>query len=327
MMCQRNSGPYSGIFRDPKKFMIKIFAVVVAFHPDELHFRALLSSLGRQCCKVIVVDNTESLEDSISLHFAKIEHPIDRFHVVRFCENLGIAKALNVGMQYALDEGADFVVLSDQDSLPESDMVENLLQAYSELSASGFRVGAVGPTFTDLHRALTLPFQVQLPGRLFYGHQTPTVEEPHVEALGLITSGTLIPISIIRNVGLMREEYFIDKVDIEWCHRARAKGYRLFGTGWARMNQRLGEGRLKVWYFGWRHDSVYSPLRIYYQIRNYIAICRLDYVDWKWKVRNGWYTFGVFYSQIFFGKTRGKACSMGMLGLWHGIVKKMGKYT
>jgi rhamnosyltransferase len=307
--------------------MIKTFAVIVAYYPDESHFNALLSSLSGQCSKIIVVDNTESIEDSVSVHFPKTEHHIDRFHVVRFGENLGIAKALNVGMQYALDEGADFVLLSDQDSLPENNMVENLLRAYSNLSGAGLRVGAVGPTFTDLHRALTLPFQVQLPGHLFYKHRIPSEDEPHVEALGLITSGTLIPISTIRDVGLMREEYFIDKVDIEWCHRVRAKGYRLFGTGWARMYQRLGEGKLKVWYFGWRHDSVYSPLRIYYQIRNYVAICRLDYVDWKWKVRNGWYTFGVFYSQVFFGKTRGKACLMGLLGLWHGIVNKMGRYA
>lgn len=307
--------------------MNKIFAVIVTYNPDGSHFNALLSSLGGQCFKTIVVDNTESVDDPVSLYFPKNHQHIDRFHVIRLGENLGIAKALNVGIQFALDQGADFVVLSDQDSLPENDMVECLQRAYSELSALGIRVGAVGPTFTDLHRSMTLPFQVQLPGHFFYGHRVPSVAEPHIEALGLITSGTLIHMSTIRDVGLMREEYFIDKVDNEWCHRARAKGYRLFGTGWARMHQRLGEGGLKVWYFGWRDESVYSPLRIYYQLRNYVAICRLDYVDWKWKVRVGWFSLGVLYSQVLFGKTRSEACKKGLLGLWHGIINRMGKYT
>lgn len=307
--------------------MAKIFSVIVAYHPNELHFNALLSCLGGQCCKVIIVDNTESIDDPVTRVFLKTEHPTHKFHVLRLGENRGIAKALNVGIQFAFDEGADFVVLSDQDSLPENEMVENLLRAYSDLSSLGVRVAAVGPTFTDLHRALAVPFQVQLPGQFFYGHQAPTLAAPHIEVLSLITSGSLIPVSIFRDVGLMREEFFIDKVDIEWCHRARSKGYLLFGTGWARMYQRLGEGKLKLWFFGWRHDSVYSPLRIYYQLRNYVAICRLDYVDWKWKIRNGWYTFGVFYAQVLFGRTRRETCKMGLLGLWHGIVKKMGKYA
>ncbi len=306
--------------------MHKIIAVIVTYYPDDLHFKALLSSLGGQCHKVIVVDNTDSIDDTISSFISEAEHPNHRFQLIRLLDNFGIAKALNVGIQYAIDEGADFVLLSDQDSLPENEMVGSLLRVYSELSAVGVQVGAVGPTFTDLHRARAVPFQVQLPGRLFYGHQAPTKEVPHVEALSLISSGSLIPVSILRDVGLMREEFFIDKVDIEWCHRARAKGYRIIGTGLARMYQRLGERKLKIWYFGWVDDSVYSPLRVYYQLRNYVAICRLDYVDWKWKIRNGWYTLGVFYAQVLFGETRSKACKMGLLGLWHGIVNKMGKY-
>jgi rhamnosyltransferase len=124
----------------------------------------------------------------------------------------------------------------------------------------------------------------------------------------------------------MREEFFIDKVDIEWCFRARAQGYQSFGTGRAHMCQRLGDGEVKIWYFGWRYISLYSPIRVYYQIRNYVAMCRLDYVDWKWKVRKGWSTLGIFYAQGFFGKRRGEACLMGLFGLWHGLVNRMGKY-
>ncbi|WP_153144945.1 glycosyltransferase family 2 protein [Dechloromonas sp. H13] len=307
--------------------MNKILAIIVTYYPEAVTFEQLLKCLLKQVTRIIVVDNTPGNENPLLASLLAENGTPENCQLVRLGENEGIARAINVGLDIAFASGADFVLLSDQDSLPEHDMVENLILAYSELLASGLRVAAVGPTFTDLNRTLTLPFQVQLPGHFFYGHRAPSAEEPHVEALGLITSGSLIPISAIRDVGLMREEYFIDKVDTEWCHRARARGYRLFGTGWARMHQRLGEGGLRVWYFGWREESVYSPLRIYYQLRNYVAICRLDYVDWRWKARIGWYTAGVFYSQIFFGRTRAKAFKMGLLGLWHGVVKKMGRYA
>ena len=205
-------------------------------------------------------------------------------------------------------------------------MVERLISVHENLTAQGLRVGAVGPTFLDLNTGQRIPFQVQLEGYFLYGYEIPTSDDPHIEVLSLITSGSLIPTSAFRDIGLMREEFFIDKVDIEWSFRARARNYQLFGTGRAHMSQRLGDGEVKVWYFGWRYISLYSPLRVYYQVRNYVAMCRLDYVDWKWKLRKGWFTLGIFYSQSLFGKMRGKAFFMGLLGLWHGLVNRMGKY-
>jgi rhamnosyltransferase len=222
--------------------------------------------------------------------------------------------------------GADFIFLSDQDSLPSEDMVRELCHAYKALTDSGLRVGAVGPTYTDLHTDLTYPFQAQLPGRFFYGHKAPTNDFPHVEALTLITSGTLIPIEVLKDVGAMREEFFIDQVDIEWCHRARAKGYRLFGTGWATMYQRMGEARFRVWYLRWRHESAYSPLRIYYRWRNFVALLKLDFIDWRWKLRSSWYLLGIVYSHVFFGSRPFDTMKMFLKGVWHGLRNKMGRY-
>jgi rhamnosyltransferase len=36
---------------------------------------------------------------------------------------------------------------------------------------------------------------------------------------------------VLREVGPMREDFFIDHVDIEWSHRMRAAGHALFGVG------------------------------------------------------------------------------------------------
>lgn len=42
-----------------------------------------------------------------------------------------------------------------------------------------------------------------------YGHKTATVDDPHVEALSLITSGSLIPRDAIKEVGPMREDFLL----------------------------------------------------------------------------------------------------------------------
>lgn len=303
-----------------------IAAVIVSFNPEANSFSELLQKLAPQVDQLFIVDNSPPVNDDTFKFCVAAEIDREQAWVIRLGDNFGIAAALNIGIERALENGADFVLLSDQDSLPTDDMVANLRRAYTALMCSGIRLGIVGPTFTDLHTGITYPFQVKVPGRFFYGHKTPTDDFPHSEALTLITSGMLIPAEVLRDVGPMREDFFIDQVDIEWCHRARSKGYRIYGTGWARMYQRMGEARLRVWYLRWRHESAYSPLRIYYRLRNFVAMLKLDFIDLRWKVRNSWYCLGIIYTHVFFGKQPVNTLKMSAKGVWHGLRGIMGRY-
>lgn len=306
-----------------------IAAVIVSFDPEAGKFVPLLERLLGQLDHVIIVDNSPRHNEAALEQILHANLPLERLSLCRIGDNLGIAAALNIGIGTALDEGADFVLLSDQDSLPAEDMVPNLKIAYDRLSAAGVAVGAVGPTFTDEYTGYTYPFQADIPGRFFYGHQVPTTGQPDVEALTLITSGTLVPANVLRDVGGMREDFFIDHVDIEWSHRARSKGYKLYGTGQAKMLQSMGEENLRVWYFGWRFESTYKPLRIYYRIRNYVALIRLDYIGWRWKLRSAWYWTGVVYAHVFFGPkgARLECLRMAVRGFFDGVRSRMGRYA
>jgi rhamnosyltransferase len=292
--------------------------------PDTEVLRALLDALLTQTAGVIVVDNTPAEDRRVESLCATL--PQDTLRLTRLGQNLGIACALNVGIDMALAAGATHVLLSDQDSLPSPDMVKELLQAQADLLGAGQSVGAVGPTYTDRHTGITFPFQVDVPGRFFYRHRRPDAMHPIVEALTLITSGTLISAPVLRDVGPMREDFFIDHVDIEWSHRARAAGYALFGVGAAVMFHSLGDHALRVWYFGWRQESAYSPVRAYYRIRNFVALCRLPTIHWRWKVRTGWYWLGFIYSQTVFGQQRLTSLRMAARGLWDGLRKHMGPW-
>ena len=304
--------------------MSKVAAIIVAYHPRKDELQPLLDRLRSQVDEVIVVDNTPGTDNPQMAALIAATSGHADCTLIRLGENAGLARALNEGCRRALASGADFLLLSDQDSLPSENMVRELCRAYRALTDAGLQVGAVGPTYTDLHTGLTYPFQAHLPGRLFYGHQSPTGEAPHVEVLTLITSGTLIPAGAFRDAGGMREDFFIDQIDIEWCHRARSRGYRLFGTGWAAMSQRMGEAPLRVWCLRWRNESAYSPLRIYYRLRNFVAMLKLDYIDWRWKLRSSWYHLGLLYSHVFFGPRPLETLKMYFMGVWHGLRGKMG---
>ena len=302
----------------------RVFAVVVAYLPDVGVLRALLDTLLAQTAGVFVVDNTPAAEQRVEALCAALPQPA--LHLIRLGENLGIARALNIGIDVALAAGATQVLLSDQDSLPAPDMVAALLAAMDDLQRAGQRVGAVGPTYTDRHTGITFPFQAHIPGRVFYGHRRPDAAHPTVEALTLITSGTLVPAPVLREVGPMREDFFIDHVDIEWSHRVRAAGYALFGVGAAVMFHSMGDQALRVWYFGWRQESAYSTVRVYYRIRNFVALCRLPFIPWRWKLRNGWYILGVAYTQTVFGQQRLAALHMAVRGLRYGLRGRMGPW-
>jgi rhamnosyltransferase len=306
-----------------------ITAIIVSFNPQADKFVPLLERLLDQLDHVIVVDNSPKDSDAALEQILQASLPLERVSLCRIGDNLGIAAALNIGIGSALDEGADFILLSDQDSLPANDMVKNLKAAYDRLSATGVAVGAIGPTFTDQYTGYTYPFQADIPGRFFYGHRAPTAEQPDVEALTLITSGTLIPASVLHDVGPMREDFFIDHVDIEWCHRARSRDYTLFGNGQAKMLQSMGEDNLRVWYFGWLFESEYTPVRMYYRIRNYVALTKLDYIDWRWKMRSAWYWTGFVYAHVIFGRrgTRLGCLRMAARGLLDGVRGHMGRLS
>ncbi|CDW92337.1 MAG: glycosyltransferase family 2 protein [Thiomonas sp.] len=302
----------------------KVFAVVVAYLPDVAVLRALLDALLAQTAGVFVVDNTPAADRRVEALCAALPQP--PLHLIRLGDNFGIARALNIGIDAALAAGATQVLLSDQDSLPAPDMVAALLAAMDDLQRAGRRVGAVGPTYTDRHTGITFPFQAHIPGRFFYGHRRPDAAHPTVEALTLITSGTLVPAAVLREVGPMREDFFIDYVDNEWNHRARAAGYLLFGVGAAAMFHRMGDQTLQIWIFGWRQTSAYSPVRVYYRIRNFVALCRQPIIPWDWKLRKCYYLLGFVYTQTVFGQQRLVALRMAARGLWDGLRGRMGPW-
>ena len=191
----------------------KIIAITITFNPEPAHFEPLLLALLAQTERILIIDNTPG-ETNVALQSLVTEQPGPaRCELIRMQANRGIGHAINVGLARSLELNVDFVLLSDQDSLPADDMVDELLAGYTRLTAAGMTVGAIGPTYTDLYTGLTYPHQVRIPGQLFYGHRFASAEKPDVEVLTLITSGTLIPAEVVRNLGGMRADYFIDQVD------------------------------------------------------------------------------------------------------------------
>ena len=97
-------------------------AVVTTFNPDLSVLREQLGRTVPQVKQLIVVDNGSVAADSIRAL-------VEEFAKTRWFslgENRGLGYAHNVGIQQALERGAGSVLILDQDTLPEPDMVSVL---------------------------------------------------------------------------------------------------------------------------------------------------------------------------------------------------------
>jgi len=296
-----------------------VVGVLVTYEPDLAKLDDLLSALRHQLAKVVVIDNGSNLdiEEGISAALRA-----DSWcQVVRLHSNLGIAAAQNVGIDLAREAGADFVILFDQDSEPASDMVRTLLDAATTKLVMGVSVAAVGPRYTDERQDNPPPF-IRIQG-LSVERQACRSRNSVVEVDYLIASGSLIPMATLDAIGRMREDLFIDYVDIEWGLRAKEAGFHSFGVCGAMMRHDLGDEPFNL--FG-RKVPLHSPLRHYYHFRNAIRLYCEPGLPWNWKIADGWRLLLKYCAYTLFAKPRHEHWWMMTLGVVHGIMGRMGKY-
>lgn len=287
-----------------------VHAIIVTFNPARDILLNEIAVLSLQVDKIWLIDNdsTQSLpawEDDLASEV--------QLELVRMPANLGLGAAQNAGIGLACAAGATHVIILDQDSHPMPDMVGCLLAASDRLQSVGVRVAAVAPVYFDANTGSASGF-VRL-GWLGYKKQMDVPTQDVVEADFLISSGSLIPVSVFNDVGIMDESLFIDHVDTEWCMRAKSKGFRLFGLPAARMFHSLGDRRARIWFLRWRNVSYHSPFRYYYMARNGILLQRRSYIPFKWKLSELFrFVRGLFFFGLF-----GKDSTLRLIAMLGGV--------
>ena len=264
----------------PTSFCSDVAAVLVTYHPQQATLQAAVQALHGQVAQLWVVDNTASPGDCPWLP-ALVRDAAVPATLLAQPQNQGLGAAHNIGIQAARAHGARWVLLLDQDSCLEPGAVARLRSAAQQLQTQGQRLAAVGPQYRAEDGKEWSGF-VRF-GWLRLLHQRASDAQPLVPADFLISSGSLIPMAALDAIGPMDEALFIDHVDTEWCLRARALGWRLFGVHGARMVHALGEQRWRVWLGRWRNLPLHAPFRYYYIFRNNAALLQRPQLSPRWK--------------------------------------------
>ena len=274
--------------------MVRMCAVVVTYKPNKGELLTLLQALRPQVDGLVIVDNGSGTPEFLYDLAANFDG-----RLILLEENQGIACAQNLGIALALEQGFDAVLLSDQDSIPAPDMAKKLAETLTHANApdpffpvaadllpgltseASRPIAAVGPVPVDergsAESALVYSFTTWGPKRRSIPKEGELLEVPFV-----LASGCLIPKEALLDVGPMNESLFIDHVDLAWCLRALAKGFRIVVDGSAKLTHSLGEEKA-VLPTG-REIHVQSPARNYYMVRNTLWLMRAPFMPTLWKL-------------------------------------------
>ena len=211
--------------------------------------------------EVIVVDNGSEEEEREKIRSVHTTYSIQ--HTIYSDTNLGFAGGNNVGIRYALERGADYIMLLNNDAIAAPDFLTELVEAaesdpsYGILGSKIYKHGTKGVAFAGgrVNAFLTKG-----------SHTTYNIQYTTYYPVDYITGAAmLVKREVIEKVGLMREEYFLYYEDVDWCLRARNAGYRCIlvpaSKAWHKVSATNKEG---------------SPSYIYYHTRNALMLAKLN---------------------------------------------------
>lgn len=221
--------------------MRKIYAGIVSFNPDVKRLKQNIEAIAPQVDCVVVFENGSDRQRDIT-------ETIKGVVFLQAGKNLGMAGALNRLLNWGKQNGYEWMISLDQDSVCSNDYVEKM---FPFLNVAG-KAGIVGPVIID-----------RLIG--IVGHNPKNF---WAEVRTCITYGSFNNIEAWTEVGGYDELMFIDSVDFEYCYRLRKNGYKVIQVRDVHLQHELGNSQ-KRRFLLWKVEvNGHTAFRKYYIARN-----------------------------------------------------------
>lgn len=230
---------------------------------DTLRCLASLERSGYPSADVFVVDNA-STDDTVEA--VRSAHPHVR--IIENSSNLGYAGGNNTGIEAALRENYDYVLILNNDTVVDPDAIERLVVLAERHPEAGIvapvicyldepeRVWAAGGTI-DWHR-----------GRVALSYlNAPVSDVPRQPFATEHVTGCcmLLRAGAIRKAGLIDPRFFLYFEETEWCMRIARAGFTI-----------MVEPSARIWHAIHPGEQEGSPAIAYYMTRNQLLFLKLS---------------------------------------------------
>ena len=303
---------------------MKQVPLLIVTHNPAQNLEHHLDMLYKQFSQIILVDNGSSLETRNCIA-EQVRHRGSALETILNDENLGVATALNQGFSLAIEQGSDFLITQDQDSIPEPGMKDALVNGL-ENHPNRENLAILAPVvFEEVTNQATRYLRQKhkfLIERLYCDQQFLR------NVTFVITSGSLYNLNLYRVLGPFLDNFFIDAVDTEYCLRAIRSGYEVSVVCGTRLRHTLGNRQRKSILGQIHYPTFHSPTRWYYISRNRVSMLR----RYAWRFPH-WFFFEMAVTltgltrMLLFEDQRLKKIKAFLLGTRDGLTGKMGRIS
>ncbi|WP_341328146.1 glycosyltransferase family 2 protein [Methylotuvimicrobium sp. KM2] len=240
---------------------LNIYIIILNWNgkEDTLECLASVQKINYPHYSVIVADNG-STDDSV----VAIRAAFPDVFLLENGENLGFAEGNNRAIRYALDHGADAVLLLNNDTIVSPTLLNSLADAYLELPDAGI----IGPVCLYYDRPeiiwsagaewdnKSLNFNY-----LYQGYNLNAIEsQSPYKVQYVIGCAMFIHKKTLSQCQLMNPIFFLNFEELDWCVNIAAKGFSHYvipeAQIWHKISSSFG-GKL-------------SPLKNYFLTRNFL---------------------------------------------------------
>lgn len=253
-----------------------VYIVILSWNAEHDLRRCLdsISQLTYYHTRVVVVDNAS---DDGSAAMVRMQFPHHKLIVNQV--NLGFSAGCNVGLRHALNQNADYVLVLNQDTILAPDFMEACLLQM----ADNAKIALIGPKtyfleeeasnvngFPPRGRRLLytgafqrwLPLEQYIPniGKFDLGESDQPQVTDYAWGHALFARGT-----VLREIGLFDEAFFMYNEDLDLCRRALLAGYTVQYVPQAIVWHDATDGDRRENFEVWRWQYKLSSMRIFYR--------------------------------------------------------------
>jgi len=221
---------------------------------------ACLASISQSTYKeisVIVLDNksTDGSVEAIRSSFPKVQ-------LINLSTNLGYAGNNNVGIEEAIKQEAEWILVLNEDTILDPDCLTELVK----VGESDTKIGIVGPLVYHYDEPNVIQSAGGVLGRYWESIHLGKNEEDRGQFKSpnsvewVSGCAILVRREAIEQAGMLDKNYFIYWEETEWCIRVGRFGWKIFHVPSA-----------KLWHKGVQKDYKPKPSFTYYATRNHLA--------------------------------------------------------
>jgi GT2 family glycosyltransferase len=175
--------------------------------------------------EIVVVDNG-STDDSVK----SIREKYPQLKLIENKANLGYAEGNNVGIRYALSENADYILLLNNDTIVDKNLLTNFIeasQAYPQAGILGAKI-----------------YYFNTPDKIWFAGGTWKIDKADSQHIGVnqiednvswndikeidyaCGCALLIKAEVVQKIGLLDSRFFLLWEEVDWCYRSKKLGYQ-----------------------------------------------------------------------------------------------------